>query len=363
MGGNKLTADIRLLRGSELSSFKRCPQQWYWAWHKGLRRKVEKQDALWTGTGVHLALAEYYIPGLKRGVHPRETWEKYAVDTRAQIRVQNDGVVDDELEATWEDARELIGNLLDEYVKHGGDESWNVLAPEQRFSVPIPAVKRGPNGKWVADKSRGPRLTFVGTFDLPIRDEKDGKVKIIDHKTAARIETTYLAMDPQANGYCAVGTHTLREQGLIGPREVVKGMLYNFIRKGKIDERPRDAEGYSLNKDGTRSKRQPAPLFERVFIERNSYERNEQIIRMSHDIGRIERTLEDHEVHGIPLMKVQDKSCTWCPFFDLCELDNSGGDVEYFIESVFTPVDMYHDHREGAVNSKTSVENQRGEGN
>ena len=354
-GGEARVPDVPLVRGSEITSFKRCQQAWYWSWVEGLTPRVEKQDALWVGTGVHLAMAEWYIPGRERGVHPRVTWEKYAKDSRAQMATETYNAGSDSFERSWEDSYELIGNLMDEYVRYWGqDEHWEVLAPEQRFAVDIPRFIRDEQGKWVPEAGSGAVVKFIGTYDLPIRDHHDGRVKIVDHKTAKAITTNHLGMDPQANGYCAVGTHTLRELGKIGPREVVSGMEYNFLRKGKIDERPRDAEGYALNKDGSRSKTQPAPLFERCFIQRNVYERNGQIVRISQDAERMQRVREEI-ADGIPPMKSFSRECTWCTFFEMCELDNSGGDVEYYKESVFTTQDMYSDHHEGAVNSKTSL--------
>jgi hypothetical protein len=356
MSDNNIGPEARVLplvRGSEITSFKRCPQAWYWGWEVGLTPRIEKQDALWVGTGVHLAMAEWYVPGTVRGTHPRDTWEQYAKAARAQMMTETYNAGSGEFERQWESTYDLIGNLMDEYVIHWGeDESWDVLAPEQRFAVDIPRFVRE-DGKWVPFSNEA-FVKFIGTYDLPIRDLSDGRVKIVDHKTAKAITTNHLGMDPQANGYCAVGTHTLRELGKIGPKEVVSGMLYNFIRKGKQDERPRDAEGYCLNQNGTRSKTQPSPLFERHFIQRNTFERNGQIVRISQDAERMQKAREEI-ASGVPPMKAFSRECTWCSFFELCELDNSGGDTEYYKESVFKTHDMYGDHREGATNSKTGL--------
>ena len=357
MSDNGIGAEARVLplvRGSEITSFKRCQQAWQWGWEEGLAPRIEKQDALWVGTGVHLAMAEWYVPGKQRGVHPRATWEKYAQNCRAQMATENYSAATDTIEREWEGTYELIGDLMDAYVEHwGADEQWDVLAPEQRFAVDIPRFIRDESGKWVPESGEA-FVKFIGTYDLPIRDLSDGRIKIVDHKTAKAITTNHLGMDPQANGYCAVGTHTLRELGKIGPREVVSGMLYNFLRKGKRDTRPKDAEGYALNQNGTRSKTQPSPLFERHFIQRNTFERNGQIIRISQDAERMQQA-RDEIASGTPPMKVFSRECTWCSFFEMCELDNSGGDVEYYRDSVFISRDMYGDHRDGAVNSKTGI--------
>ena len=74
-----MTVDLELpmLRTSERKSFKRCPAQWWWGWREGLTPKRRKSGALWFGTGIHLALENWYIPGQQRGVDPRETWKKF----------------------------------------------------------------------------------------------------------------------------------------------------------------------------------------------------------------------------------------------------------------------------------------------
>jgi len=51
---------VPILRTSERRSFKRCPQQWAWAWRQGLRPNGFTANALWFGSGIHLALAERY---------------------------------------------------------------------------------------------------------------------------------------------------------------------------------------------------------------------------------------------------------------------------------------------------------------
>lgn len=54
----------------------------------------------------------------------------------------------------------------------------------------------------------------------------------------------------------------------------------------------------------------------------------------------------------MPVLKTAQKDCYYCEFFDLCELDESGGDTEYFIQTTMNKYDPYADHREGADNSK-----------
>lgn len=64
--------ELPLLRTSERTTFMRCPQAWYWGHVEGLTPIVEKKVAADFGTGIHLALAEWYkYPGDKPWTAPR----------------------------------------------------------------------------------------------------------------------------------------------------------------------------------------------------------------------------------------------------------------------------------------------------
>lgn len=377
---------MQMLRSSERATFKRCPQKWDWSYNQGLTPIGQNRTPLWFGTGIHLCMAEWYIPGgTKRGKPLAETWDAYSKDVFQSIKMAG---LTDESEAEYIDARELgfemIKNYLEEY---GEDEHWHIIAPEQRFSVLIPHPQ-DPNK---------PIVNMVGTYDMVIRDLNDGKVKMVDHKTARDLYVRHLTMDEQAGGYIATGTHTLREQGLIGPKEAIKGMEYNILRKAKADDRPVNDRGMATNKPqkkhyleafdkaveviaasterplekltlaaleqlaeefnikvfGDESKVQPLPLFLREFVGRTPRERNNQIRR----IGQEAVVMRHMRKARLPILKTPNRDCaTMCDFFDLCEIHEAGGDYEDIIRYGFRKQDPYADHREGADNSKTSLD-------
>ena len=339
---------LPLMRQSERAAFKRCNWAWYQGYVRNLAPRVEKwATAAEFGTGIHWALAEYYQPGKVRGPHPADTFDVWAKEYIAKIKTQE--IVDGELVDKWIDFRTLGIDLMEAYVEHyGGDPHWDILDAERRFSVTIPDVRYKPLQSAKGKRGYRPICNLVGTFDLVYRDLNDGLVKMTDHKTCASISTSHLTLDEQASTYIAVATHALRNQGLIGEKEVVKGMEYNMIRKGKVDDRPRNANGEYLNKDGTVSKRQGSPLFMRYFVPRTPAERQRQIVRISEEA----RMMDDVREGRLPLLKTPTRDCNFCKMFDLCELDESGLDTEYFIETTMKVVDPYHDHREGAENSK-----------
>jgi hypothetical protein len=335
-----------MLRTSERAAFMRCPQAWYWGYVEGLTPIQERKEAADFGSLFHIALAEYYQPGTVRGMHPADSWDRLANQHISVIKTQE--LVNDELVNKWEDFHELGLQLAEAYVEHyQGDPHWDVLDAERRFAVTIPDVRVPPkihNGK----RGFTPICTLVGTFDLCYRDLSDGLVKMVDHKTATAIYTGHLALDPQASTYIAVATHALREQGLIGPKEIVKGMEYNFIRKGKVDDRPQNERGEYLNKNGSVSKQQGRPLFQRYFVPRTLKERQRTIVRISQESA----IMADIAAGKIPIVKNTARDCAFCKFYDLCELDEAGEDTQYFKETVFKKHDPWFDHRPEAINSK-----------
>lgn len=354
-----IVEELPLLRQSERAAFKRCNWAWYQQYVRHIRPKVVSfEEAADFGTLIHVALAGYYIPGTERGPHPADTFADLAKDKVANVKTVE--YTNDEQVAKWEDFHDLGIDLMEAYVDHyRGDPHWFILDAERRFDVIIPDVRYSP---LVSEKGRHgyrPIVRLVGTFDLCLRDLNDNKVKMVDHKTAQAIVTNHLTLDEQPSTYIAVGTTALRHQGLIGPNESIDGMEFNFIRKAAIDDRPVDENGQRLNLNGTVSKKQPKPIFERHYVPRTYKERQRQIVRISEEA----RVMDDVRTGRMPLLKTPQRDCYYCKFFDLCELDESGGDTEYFIETTMVKdFDPYSDHREGADNSKKVADGSKTEG-
>jgi hypothetical protein len=187
---------------------------------------------------------------------------------------------------------------------------------------------------------------------------------------------------------------------MIGPKERIKGIIFDFMRKALPDDRPRNEKGEACNKPikkhyvaailgynleqfeqlkdtdevkqlmkkkveelqfltegavvlGDVSKDQGSPLFLREKVLKTPAECKRQIQR----IGEEAMHMRMARAGKIPILKTPQDDCSFCDYFDLCELDESGGDTEYFEESAFKVMDPYADHRKNAVNSKTSVRN------
>lgn len=367
---------LPLLRVSERIAFRRCPQRWWWGWREGLKPQGPPNDKLWFGTGVHLALALWYKPGHKRGQDPRITWREFVADDVAFIRNEFGEKHDtSQFVEAGTYGEELLGWYLDEY---GRDRKWDVVAPEQTFEVIVP------------DRDGKPIVRLVGTFDGVYRDLDDGQLKLMEHKTAAQIVTSHLALDDQGGTYVTVATHSLREQGLIGPKESITEVTYNFLRKGKRDDRPVNADGLATNRPtkahyvqallaesgkwrwteaelgkkkaedladiarqnglivlGDVSKDQPTPLFKRETLTRTHVEQVSQLRRIAAEVEHMSEIREGY----LDLYKNPTKDCSWdCDFYTMCELhEGNPEDALEFRNAVYRVADPYADHRKSAA--------------
>lgn len=378
-----------ILRTSERKDLKRCPQRWWWSWREGLTKKGMPAPPLWFGIGVHIALAQWYSgPGTKRGPHPAETWNKYCETELVFLKTTKPSDPDVEY---YVNARELGEAMMEGYVKlYGRDEHKLYIQPEQTFAIDIPWSNRQEVYEFIS----GQILTrYCGTYDGVWRHADTGHIILDEHKTAKAIFTGHLPMDDQGGGYFSVASMTLRKSGLIGPKERLRGIEYNFLRKGLPDTRPLDAEGYACNKPskadymeaieaermkmpgkvpgsswlgppltgkekleelhdiatkmelrvlGERSKSQPAVNFKREMIHRTSAQQKIQLRRVQ-DEATIARALRDGM---LPIVKTPTRDCSWdCNHYAMCELQDAGGNWEDFKELQYVVRDPYADHR------------------
>lgn len=336
--GGMVTSKARLvlpmLRNSERSDFKRCPQRWWWGWRQGLVPQGPPDINLWFGEGIHLALALWYKPGLKRGVDPRRTWKKFISDDIRFIETEFAREYDPkEYVEAGEFGVELLGNYLEEY---GRDRSWDIIAPEQNFELVIP------------DKRGRPVVRLHGTMDGVLRDLDDGNVKILENKTAKEIITAHLELDSQHCTYFTVAERCLKDMGLIKPTDRVTDMVYNFLRKGHADDRPVNDLGQALNKDGSVSKNQPKSLFLRHPVALTRPQMRRQLEKIAAEV----RAMNMMRSRELDLWKNETRNCHWdCNFYQMCVLDESedAEDVLEFQRAVYRVRDPYASHRKSAA--------------
>lgn len=320
--------NLPILTTSARSALGRCPQQWWNRFPMGLTPKFESPDARWFGIGVHIALAEWYQLGKKRGPHPARTFEIWAGEEIAYISAQYPDRDRTEYDKPkYEDARTLGVAMLTEYVDlYGKDPRWHVLATEQQFRVRI--IKDGK-----------PIAIFMSTFDGVYIDEEDDEVYLMEHKTAGQISLAYLDIDPQAGAYWAVAIPICQKQGWLPKGKKISGINYNFLRKAMPDDRPRNEAGSYLNKDGTISKRQPPPAFVRKIIERTPEEAHTEMETLADEVVWMEAMRSG----DMPVRQVRTRDCTYCDFFDLCKMQQRGRTdaLEQYRNAKFNQSDPY----------------------
>lgn len=325
---------VPTLRTSERSAWRECPQKWWWGYRDGLVPKGLPALPLWFGTGWHLALATYYGKGARR--YPKKARQvliDYFDSELEQIKtIDGDGAI------KYVEAKALALNMWDNYLKtYGTDDHMDIIAVERSEQVEV----RDHTGKLIA--------VYAFTMDGVYRDKRDhNKIKLLEHKTATIIQLAWLALDDQAGSYLAFMTEVLRHEGLLRPDEAIQDVTYNIARKEvvKPDTRPRNAEGLALNKDGSISKQQgvQAPLLVRQEVARSAESRNRLIERVAIEVEQMNEMRADparvyKNPHGGPF------GCQTCPFFQMCQLHEEGGDWEYLRDWQFDVQDPYEAHR------------------
>lgn len=311
-------ANVPLYRSHEGIDFKRCVKKWYWRWRKGYVLKRKPIGALDLGTWVHQALALWYTAPLQGTRHDVDLSEIFTNIAESAIqRSATDGATEEQLDKA-EELYMLGKAILAEYQMVYRDDGFKTIAAE----IPMEVTVHDADGHPVAIYKLKPDL--VGFY-------RDG-IWLFEHKTAAAIRTEHLAIDDQARPYGALAEMELRRQGLIGPRDKLKGVMYNFLRKGMPDERRKNEKGQSLNKNGTVSKKQPAPLFKRHPVPLSDKAKAATLRRKRIEVLEITgmaQMLRDGRLNPRWLSKTPHWSCPrQCDFFAICTLEEDGADTQ-----------------------------------
>jgi len=319
------------VRSSERKDYKRCMKKWYWAWRLGLVPRAISFGALDLGTWMHSALAAWYGEGHRRNGSLAALYSEAALAAIEHAQATNapEHVLDkaDELLALGE---AMAGAYEKHYKK---DPTINVIATELPLAFSFSDVE----GVLVAQHKLKPDLVFADT---------NNDIWLMEHKTAAQIRTEHLVIDDQARPYGTMAEKSLRSLGVLSGKQQFKGILYNFLRKGLPDERPVNAEGKALNKDGvTVSKRQSAAMFVRKPIFMTTKAKMvtlKRVQRESWAIATWTNALRNKEVDPGMLQKTPHHSCPrTCDFFAMCVAEEEGTDIRSMQRTMFTRRDPY----------------------
>lgn len=332
-----------LLRNSERTAFTTCRFRWDLTYGGQLEigplRSREPAKALWFGDLIHQALAAFYKKGTKRGPKPAGTFLKlYDAEERLDVLRKND-------EGEWETMRDLGRGMLTEYAEEfaSRDGEWEVIAPERTFRLPVTIPGAEFNGLVL------PRfkLIVVGTFDGLWRNRADrSRLVFKEFKTAAQISLDGLVLDEQASMYWTYGPKWLWRQKIIPEGTYPTEILYTFLRKAYRDREKHDWDeaGRKLNKDGSVSKSQPSPFFQRQPVYRDLPERqhaHERIVEQAREMMLARAgVLSSYKVPG-PL---HNPNCRGCPVREPCELHEAGADWMSILRATTEPWDPYAAH-------------------
>ena len=300
-------------------TFKRCRQQWHWNFNDCIK-PTEESPPLKFGDLAHQALALYYKPGIKRGPHPAETFERLFEARREHEYAE--GFKDED--GDWHNAGDLGVSMFERYVELYGaaDKQYKVISSEQIFFVPLK----------VYIKDHGTvKFRYVGTLDGVWQDRSSKEFFFPEHKTTKAIATDALQMDEQAGAYWTYAPKWLQRQGILKPGQMPTHIMYNFLRKWAPDpDQKYDPMGRKLNKDGTVSKQQPAAAFKRWPVYRDRTDRenvHQRVLDEFTDMYLIRDGSPTHKVYKNPGPLFMP-NCRGCGYRDMCELHETGNDWE-----------------------------------
>lgn len=323
-----------LIRPSERSDFLECQWKWWKSWREGYTSQKVPTWA-WFGTAIHKGLEVRYPIGRKRG-HISEVLDAFEEAVQGERRrVWTQGGELDEEEVV--DGIELGKAMLIGYCQHyGSDRAWQVIHNEQSFQIDLPNPR---------SRREQTIATICGTWDLVVWDLVDKCYRVVDHKTRKTFPKlwNFYDLNLQAGTYLWVAPEILRHKGILGKKDILDGIVFNCLKKHLPDDRPRNAKGECLNLDGSVSKRQPAELFYRYTSRRSPQER---VTQAKHVIA------EAYHMHKIrqgvlPILKHPTEQCPSCPFFEVCQLDESDPEAAaYMARSMYAVRDPYAAHRE-----------------
>lgn len=332
---------------------------------------MRQRPALAFGSLVHMALAEWYVPGRKRGTHPAEAFEHFF----NQQPVERD--VWDE-EGNRIDPLELGKAMLSGYVeKYGLEPHIEIISPEMSIQIDV------------YDKRGEYLCTWVGTVDAAFYNRNTRKKGAFEHKTAKSVKDVQInsGYGDQGLSYWWALVLRLREDGILKPHEVLGSVWYNFLRKALPPSSPQNAQGHVLNKPskdtlvakctqlglpakgtidvlsmrlaeagvnvpllGEPSKRQPKPLFVRQELVLSEAELGSLNYRIRAEAWEMAQV----KAGKLPVYKNPTLNCDWdCPFKDPCELHEMGADYESLLELEYTEWSPYEAHE--LLNEKDGV--------
>lgn len=316
----------RYFTNSELGTMRRCPRRWYLSSYRKLVRPREIiNEAAYTGTLIHEAVAEYY----NRATDPfdiieymtateiaaQETALIDAVDQSADIIHQNI----DRIYSSKEMATLVVEGYIQWLAEEGADSYLQFVSAEEEMSVLFPS-------KQVQDAS--PRDVYLlGKLDARFVDERTGARVFMDHKSVQNFSDRekWAHLDPQFLFYALIEYLDIvkrSESDVDTDTDTwTDGGIVNMLRKSK------------------RTARAKPPFYKRKEVRHSIHELRNFYVRTSGELLRIlqaTQALDSGVDHHLVVPPSPTRDCSWdCPFVQLCPMMDDGSDVDGYIDTVF----------------------------
>lgn len=180
---------------------------------------------------------------------------------------------------------------------------WKIAHTEHEFQIPI--IEN--------------RMSYVGQIDLVIR-QKDGRLWIVEHKTAGRIDRNYverLALDTQVTGYAIGARHSMNEP--------IAGIIYNVAKKPQIRQRKDESPEQFATRVENDYLARPEFYFYREELLRDvsaTVEYKKEVAEIAADLEQvITRTKNEGAQRALPQYYRNTDACTAkgpCPYLPIC---------------------------------------------
>lgn len=184
-----------------------------------------------------------------------------------------------------------VKGYAEQYLKADLKE-WEVIEAEGAFKIELP-------GGW----------TYYGKTDLVVEERKTGKIKLVEHKTAGKLDVAYVAklpLDNQILGYA---------WGKSEQKIRLDGVIYNVTKKPSI----RQKQNESLNEFYRRIEMEYTSRPEEYFYREPLSFSTKDIKRFSEELKKFMEEID--RCHEEDFFYQNTGHCTAlgvCPFMKLC---------------------------------------------
>ena len=347
IGAKKLmSSPITRVSATEMISFHRCRLAWHYGSANRMNIRPKKPaTALLFGTGIHEALAQYYSDNVNPATVFRIWWTQELANLQEQYP-------EDLTDLSY--LEEMLGlgvGMLDHYKEWAkSQDNFRVLHTEIEFEVPIIDPMTGEDTGGI----------LVGRFD-GIAKDSIGDIWLLEHKTYyTEPAQNALLIDAQTGKYQWAAQQLIRQGAIAGiPKDaILRGAVYNGLRK-KLPRKPTllsSGKGFSkaTNIDTTYE------VYLQTILE-NNFDPNDYIDILTVLRARgnkffkreyVRRTQEELKIIGnrlameykemarpdLPIYPSPTRECpAQCQYFDLCLLEQTGGDNSFLIKYFYEP--------------------------